>query len=52
MNFYNIYIDVYVTLCVGHFYLWGGVRERKGGGGGVGVGEGSHCLCLNCSSVL
>ena len=35
MIFYNIYIDVYVTLCVGHFYLWGGVL---GGGGGVGGG--------------
>ena len=31
MIFYNIYIDVYVTLCVGHFYLWGGVL----GGGGL-----------------
>ena len=37
MIFYNIYIDVYVTLCVGHFYLWGGVF--LGGGGGVGVLE-------------
>ena len=36
MIFYNIYIDVYVTLCVGHFYLWGGVVL---GGGGVGVLE-------------
>ena len=56
MIFYNIYIDVYVTLCVGHFYLWGGVLVGGGGvwgvGVGVGVGEGSHCLCLNCSSVL
>ena len=38
MIFYNIYIDVYVTLCVGHFYLWGGVF-CFGGGGGVGVLE-------------
>ena len=54
MIFYNIYIDVYVTLCVGHFYLWGGVFLGGGGcwGFGVGVGEGSHCLCLNCSCVV
>ena len=31
MIFYNIYIDVYVTLCVGHFYLWGGVLGGVGG---------------------